>query len=136
MWKNASSDDKFVEGTKVSKLLSGLFNFAKTLLSHNCLNTCIVISHLSVKISEQQYQVFSGYSFDDTLQPLMEVSLCFIMGFAYLCVALNKDGFPNLSMKPCLTILDDTGFQPMSDFTACGISINPTPFVWGAFASS
>ena len=28
-----------------------------------------------------------------------------------------------------MTILDDTGFQPMSDLAACGISINLTPSV-------
>ena len=33
-------------------------------------------------------------------------------------------------------ILDDAGFQPMSDLTACGVSKKPAPSVRGLFAWS
>lgn len=99
--KNASADDKLVEGAKVRKQLSILIHFTKTLVSNNCLKTCNVTHHLSVKIPEQQYQVLSSYSVYDNLQSFIEVSLCFITSFVCRRVALNEGGFSDLSMKPC-----------------------------------
>ena len=67
VWENASSDDQLVKRTKVSKHLAVVIHFTKTVLSHNCLKTCIFALHLGVKISKQHYQVVFSYSFYDTL---------------------------------------------------------------------
>ena len=100
VWENTSSDNKLVKGTNVSKQLSVVTHFTKTMLPHDCLKACIVASHLSIEISKEQYQVLPGYSIYNPLHPLIELRLYFVLRIVGWGIALDKGGFANLSVEP------------------------------------